>query len=264
MNIEQLKELWDTGDYVCYMDNKQDFIWKINMPDFDGLDVQGYKLIHKKDSHIADAVIENPDVEVEWRVEGRYWDYPFVSMEDAEFFETYSTDINVDYRLKEPKQDFNGGYADEEAFKAVDEFLDNVCSACDTHKTYCKCDNPEEKETISITSEDGVEYKFEKPEFSHKLYEIVDNVIFGRVWNTKEAKWKPKRWKLNGGVLGARELNYYDLTPIKKAWYEDESLLPILVYSDLKKFEVLNNFADKRSSHRLATKAERDSLYCKN
>jgi len=110
--IEKLKELYASGDYVVYikMNSNIDKYIKITINPSFNEKVTDYKLIHKKDETIADAVVENPHVEIEM-IHGNGSIEPI-----ACFFSEYR-DFKT-YRLKEPKQDFNGGYieASQEAY----------------------------------------------------------------------------------------------------------------------------------------------------
>jgi hypothetical protein len=59
--VETIKEKYATGHYVCYFDKYEKW-QKLIKPHFD--DRWNYKLIHKKDAHIAEAVAKDSGVEV--------------------------------------------------------------------------------------------------------------------------------------------------------------------------------------------------------
>jgi len=84
-----------------------------------------YQLIAKEHSFIADAVIANPNVEVEFLMPNMTDDFK----RDYSFFDTY--DYENTYRLAptEDKQDFNGGFisASHEAYDLLIE-LDYIAS----------------------------------------------------------------------------------------------------------------------------------------
>ena len=132
---------------------------------------------------------------------------------------------------------------------------------------------------ISIADEDGKAYEFEKPEFECELLKIINSKIIGYI------VWKdnlyPCSWFTLSGVcemtIVDKSSNYdtfsdynkdYNLTPIQKKWYEDEANFPAFMILD-GKFPVYCITLDKRIAKnniehgfRLATKQERDSLYC--
>ena len=248
MAKEEMKELYETGGYVAYTDNngvwrktpKQSslIMWNLN-----------HVLIHKRHAKIAEEVAKNPDVEVE--VRDKYtiltshppqakWD--FVEY----FFEGYSED--EDYRLK-PKEEKE----DEQR-----QSRNNNNSDMDLEKN---------RETISITAPDGIVYGFEKPNsFDVEIERVIGTRAYGYIYNDKLINGIAQQsWDLIDGKGSSYLIDgNQNLTPIKKEWYEDENLLPIIVYSDLKGLEILNTFGDKRNSHRLATKEEVMSLYWKN
>jgi len=91
--IAELKEKYATGRYDCYCIALK-FPYKIPNPIF-RMKAKNYKLILKEHSIIADAVIANPDVEVEYKPLRGYWFDLKIT-----FFETYSEELT--YRLKEP------------------------------------------------------------------------------------------------------------------------------------------------------------------
>jgi len=109
MNNNKLKEIYEAhpSDWVCYALTGAN-TW-IKVWDTDHDDIQ---LIAKQHEHIADAVIANPDVEVEYLYQYNGW-------KDCEdFFSHYRKDI-YSYRLKETKPvNFNGGFiiASQEAY----------------------------------------------------------------------------------------------------------------------------------------------------
>jgi len=102
-DIMTLKRPYATGKYDCYMRHfaMQNFA-KITVPSFDkGL---GFKLILKEHSHIADAVIENPDVIIKQFYEHR----PPIEFTGGDietgFFNTY--DESGIYRIVANKEPF--------------------------------------------------------------------------------------------------------------------------------------------------------------
>ena len=64
MNQQQLKELYATGDYVCYTHDKESTRWYESKKPAFGTNNRTYKLIHHKHSYIAKKVAENPDEQV--------------------------------------------------------------------------------------------------------------------------------------------------------------------------------------------------------
>jgi len=367
MTNEEMKKLWDTGDYDCYI--KANLPMKAywgripDYPDKEDLD-KTYKLIHKKDSEIAKAVAENPDVEIysidenkithnvdsffnnydeklhyyledkqcsecefyeEWQrsdsaecakctnkkstfYEFTYWQQPTDSC--AEFASrlkpkqctgeyngyyveasqgAYDLLVELGYKMKKYSKwninfDFfivgDGEYTDN---KEENTFYKNATvSGGYVHLYYNKdknefskvkpnktnpIDEPLSPETISITDErkeQFAKFGFEVPGFECKIYDEVEGILFGRVYNDKQNGWKPKRWKLDGGVLGANEPNFFDLTPIKQEskikfpalMIQINNGLPVVVHNKIVFTNTYNN-----DNFRKATKQERDSLH---
>ena len=125
----------------------------------------------------------------------------------------------------------------------------------------------EMKEAISITSNDGVVYEFNKPKFECELLKVVEDIIIG--WYLHSNIVYACGWKLDGTDLSLHEKH---LTPIKKPWFEYPENFPALIYcSEYERFEIALNIehllTDEYvvSEHiRLATKEEVVSLYWKD
>lgn len=84
-----------------------------------------------------------------------------------------------------------------------------------------------QQETISITDEQGKEYKFEKPDFECDLLKAVGNTIYGIVYD-KQGRDYAQQWdKRDGESFEFSRIgdSMHNLTPIKKQWYEDEELI---------------------------------------
>ena len=125
---------------------------------------------------------------------------------------------------------------------------------------------------LSITDKDGKVYEFKKPDFECNLFEIHKGTIYGRANETVS------KWQLNGKHLPPNGYNNYNLAPIQKKWYEDEANFPALVsynstdqgdlyctaygYENEFLYDELNKSIAHLNHLRLATKQERDSLYC--
>ena len=123
-------------------------------------------------------------------------------------------------------------------------------------------------ETLSITAEDGTVYEFEKPDFDCELLKVYENKkIVGSACDASFGhELQPFIWNINGIVI-SRDSRIYDITPIKKPWYENEDNFPaLLIWNDYdrvvyNKNEAINNL---EKNWRLATKEEVEALYYDN
>ena len=100
---QEMKELYEANpsDWVVYYTRENMDRWgKLPFSNPEWQRFNTYKLIAKKDEHIADSIIANPDVEIEWT--NTVWDEKCWTEEDN-FFGNYET--HLDYRLKENKPD---------------------------------------------------------------------------------------------------------------------------------------------------------------
>ena len=128
MLIEEKKKIYDLNPekwiVYCKWEHKSKLTYKqIREPGispFIGMgDPSHIYLIDKDDEYIADAVIANPDVEVEFKSQSSVYFIPLTKT--TQFFENYSP--NWKYRLAKPQCDskFNGGYikASQEAYNLL-------------------------------------------------------------------------------------------------------------------------------------------------
>jgi len=92
--LDKLKELYATGDYICYAKDEISDFRALESCTFASTKAK-YKLIHKDHAHIAEAVAKNSSVEVEWTMDAE--DLGRSSI--VKFFENY--DKKMSYRLKE-------------------------------------------------------------------------------------------------------------------------------------------------------------------
>jgi len=127
-------------------------------------------------------------------------------------------------------------------------------------------------ETISIKDNNFKVYEFEKPDFECELFTIKPNIIYGIWYDEKYDEWRNGQWGLNSGL--SNDGAYSNLSPIKQKWYEDSNNFPALAV-DKKTgayYKVVcveegfiitdDGFRFKKEELILATKEERDSLYC--
>lgn len=123
MNTDKMKELYESepDKWVVYVKEARGAMvgqWEKCEPLWNNLLV--YKLIAKKDEIVADAVIANPNVEVEW--ENNMLPRATFAPVTDEFFSFYAkySKESFNYRLAKPQCDgkFNGGYikASQEAY----------------------------------------------------------------------------------------------------------------------------------------------------
>jgi len=112
MNLDEMKELHKSGDYVCYHMISGGW-YKTGIRDNSVTIKENSKLIHKKHEALADAVIADGSVEVECYKKSIAKDRWHTC---SPFFDVY--DVSWDYRLKEIKPNFNRGWikASQEAY----------------------------------------------------------------------------------------------------------------------------------------------------
>jgi len=117
MNLDEMKELHKSGDYVCYHMISGGW-YKTGIRDNSVTIKENSKLIHKKHEALADAVIADGSVEVECYKKSIAKDRWHTC---SPFFDVY--DVSWDYRLKEIKPNFNRGW-----IKASQDFIVNETS----------------------------------------------------------------------------------------------------------------------------------------
>ena len=123
-------------------------------------------------------------------------------------------------------------------------------------------------ETISITAEDGTVYEFEKPDFQCELLKVYkDTIIIGSACDAyHHSTLQAISWMTDGCTVKDRD-SIYELTPIKKPWYEDESNFPTLLkaqgeyYLETYPLNEGTKVLVKTNKIRLATKEELLALY---
>jgi len=113
MTTEQMKKLYESGDYVIVRKkglDGNDYEFHTRIPDNDIfseneiINILGYKLIHKDHEAIADAVINDNSVVIEQYVKiAKKWVSFLGSHIEHGFFNTYTH--TATYRLKPQKQD---------------------------------------------------------------------------------------------------------------------------------------------------------------
>ena len=107
MNLDEMKKLyesepdkWVVYDKIVYQDKRIEYK---KVYEFSGSIQNSMIPIHKNHETIADAVIANPNVEIQYRWHEENW-----MGAKGSFFEY--CDIHCSYQLKPQKQNFNGGY----------------------------------------------------------------------------------------------------------------------------------------------------------
>ena len=86
------------------------------------------------------------------------------------------------------------------------------------------------QDTISIIDEDGTVYEFEKPEFECEFWKTIGNTLYGIVY--EDGRDVAQQWDIRDGEsfefirIGDIKFN---LTPVKKQWYEDDNNFPCLI-----------------------------------
>ena len=234
-----MKELYESEPdkwVVYYTRENLNNEWDKTPRDFDFEKFNTYKLIAKKDEIVADAVIANPDVEVEFDFEDNDWQI------FTEFFDYYQP--HHKYRLVRPTSANNAQVEEltyEEAKKPIhgigeEDENDRTCSNLDNNKhTNDSGNNISMGETISIKDDNGKEYLFEKPEFECELLKVTkDGFILGYIRDDIGLAPIPMSWSdVTGFCYSDCESEIgYNLTPIKAKWYEDESNFPALLVTN--------------------------------
>ena len=331
MDNEQMKELFESepDKWIVYWKVCSHHDWlKNESPEWNS--TQFYKLILKEHEHIADAVIANPDVRVEFDFEDDDWQI------FTEFFEYYQP--HHKYRLAKPQCDgkFNGGYIKasqeahelllllnyEEDFDLASETKDkfffvngdtvrldglpiftmfkqfyinngalswdepiqinsiedlNELSIVGEEEMQIEFDmnmknNEKTKEIISITDDNGKEYKFVKPEFECELLKVLhfklNNPDILAIVNSDVVV----TFFDNGECYYMDETNAsdYNLTPIKPKWYDNIKFPLPYVNNKHGEFDFIESKENLLQHHlvmfhlgkyRLLTKEEVNSFY---
>jgi len=287
------KEKYATGKYDCYVSGDNGKKWQfVEFNQFWHNDAT-YKLIKQEHSHIANAVIANPDVEIKYKISK---DSSLV-VNNADFFESY----DEDYCYGLGNDVWNGvKFRKELAKPQSDEPEEKICDECCERMDFpyqdCVCGGlgkiiTRPAQTNSIEDIDNLPTVGEDPE---KLEAYMAKKAFFSKQKKEtiriESKWQHK----DGGtyiITGKeasesilQELIFYgepdslrqycrtkshfleSFTPIKKQWHEDRSNFPALLVDGLGRFRVSHDryHAIQTMSHdnfRLATKEEVQSLY---
>lgn len=288
--MTEMKKLYATDKYDFYV------LDKINGKDYNyAVPEYAHDVIPilKKHSLIAQAVIENPDVEVEQEHspngEKNWW------VDTVNFLNSYEEGIK--YRLKEDTHEFSKVEPKEEIIIFGDtkpDFLDKYKQEALLSK---QAHFTEPKETISIEDEERKEhfakFGFEVPEFECELLKTVKiNTIseheFVGFIKTKDGFTHSHTWLKDGQCIDSsrKPVKKYNLTPISKQWHEDIPMggirclfiryLKTKKYTEIKtviRYKTESNqhcvedadgmtwFADRFKPLSMATEAELNSLH---
>jgi len=141
----KLKEKYAIGKYDCYGSNltTNSGYFTIIKPTFKS-SITWYMLIKKEHSLIAEAVIANPDVEVECKYEkSKHFPNEWIDVETKDFFEQYTEDY--EYRLAKPQNEIKVSSMED---------LDNLPTIGeDTHPLL----NPESKHYSMVDDIEAIE-----------------------------------------------------------------------------------------------------------
>ena len=187
------------------------------MPAFDDTHLADYKLILKEHEHIADAVIADSGVEVEFR-KIIVKDFGWTKVNN--FFKEYNS--NLYYRLK-PQEPIQINSMEDLNDLQIGEEMQDIETVNRTNISKPK------QETLTITDEDGKVYEFEKPEFECELVKVD---TLGRVYFMSDERiyaWRED----DGTIIISMEDTYNigdsvyskELTPIKP---KKQTLIEIL------------------------------------
>ena len=228
MNTQELKEIYEANpnEWIVLVNfsNNWEKLTK-ETPTF--TNALKWKLISIKHKDILEAYLADNDIDIQVYFEDEWF-------EQLDFIEYYNPDL--EYRLKE-KEDVE--IPNIHTDKATDMVQDS-------------------KEEINNFQDFGFTADFEG-----EILKEVDNKYIGWIKSKTIGLVSGFSWFKDGGYAdGSVE---YSLTPIKKEWYEYPENFPALmtfgdgmiylVNSKRKALHYLNN------SWKLATKAERNSLY---
>ena len=242
MEKRKLGIKYSTGNWI-YVTEKviEEGHYDLMYPDFSD---EEYRLIHKKHKDILDAFLADNDVEVEKykTLEGIY-----VTITGENFIEHYNE--TWVYRLKQDKPHY--------------EIDDNIKD---------KYDVKEHETGITLTHKENMfaKYGFEKPDFECEILGQCDLGNLGTVKHKRESVgvvWDKEGRCFELGICNSSVLwGKYNLAPIKKPWYEDESNFPCLM-KDNKEEDIYLTARNKehylilKEYCRLATQEEVLSLY---
>jgi hypothetical protein len=219
------------------------------------IDENYYKLIHIKHKQVLDAYLANGKVEIEYEFnEETYNNAGWYT--EHNFIEEYSPDL--DYRIKEKEDEDNR--TSDDTNTTMDDSVDS--------------DDIESKMTTNMVSNEAINsftaHGFEVPDFAGEILKEIDGFYIGYVKDDVGFSPTAERWTKEGKHMNDEIADEgYNLTPIKNPWYEDETNFPALItdgedYTSCASQETwLQSYYISEVNWKLATKAERDSLYYK-
>ena len=278
MTTKQMKEIYEANpdEWIALWSATIGWMkhgaWlKTSTPAF--IDENHYKLIHIKHKDILSAWLADNSVEIEFRY-GIGTKFESTWNTSSYFIENYNPDL--EYRLRDKS---------------------SWCKECNMYKRDCIC-RIKEKEDVktlskqssqsisselsdsSNTSDIGLPninsftaHGFEVPDFEGEIFYI--NNKYGTIHGIvlEEGSSYSIEWNHAGQVLNitlSRGVKSYNLTPIKKEWYENPENFPAMLIRDTEErmgyIQVDNKeqfIKRHRQGFRLITKAERDRLFCK-
>lgn len=126
------------------------------------------------------------------------------SKECHKFWEYHSDrlrELSIQHKIDEIKEDIKTMF--EEVLKVTPE------QYAELHKMPIRND-----------AEVFAKYGFEVPEFECRLYDKINDEIFGACRHQNNGTWNLCRWNQAGRNNGNSYYNSYQLKPIKKPWYE--------------------------------------------
>lgn len=122
-------------------------------------------------------------------------------------------------------------------------------------------------EMLDVEQNSFNKYGFETPEFEGEILKEIDGKVLGYVKDTDEYNTSTIAllWNSKTGKINENYTNIYDLTPIKKEWYEENINFPIMLKNiDTDRLFVVYKLKDKFKSNnfRLATEQEISEINC--
>lgn len=232
MDIKEIEKKLESGNYIAVANSKKENKGHWYIFDYSRYCIdERLVLIHKKHKDILNAYLEDNSVEIWFKTSA---ETPYLLEEN--FIKTYDETIDyymeVDstaeriskqYDIANMMANTKKEFLSKEENEVLQEKHDNNLSIDNTATTDIGCNNIVPKQ-LNNFAEFGFEADFEGEILKHEgeyYYGIVDRSHYTSSLN----QWRTAVWN-KYGICDRRKFN---LTPIKKAWYEDESNIGKLI-----------------------------------
>lgn len=154
-------------------------------------------------------------------------------MNDKDRAERHEMEKDSELTYEEAKKPIHGvvGEDEESNNSDISNNNDKLIRNTDDNETFVS--------TISITDEQGKEYKFVKPEFECELLKEVRDYFIGYFFNADSEVAEAVCWRKDGkafttfGIVGSmdKRISDYNLTPIKEAWYDNVKPFTLVIHT---------------------------------